>query len=237
VNIARLVELRHRPGASENPLRPLPPTEPIYKWHLGHLHPQVGDFTPMGGEAVDPQGTIVRFDGKHEAAEKAVQSLFPFLKLGFCRLTRSWVWYRVDRESVVGFWGCKDFWEGRYVQDVVTVIQPCFDALWETRDCDRQNSVVHAYREPSVKEDVSLLTWISENRPDQLLPTAGGPWVAETLRTEYRALLRRRQERAHKMAMDAVEEWSHFVDRSTLDWKTRVVVPDKPKLIVPGGGK
>lgn len=209
----------------------IPDTEPTTLWHLGHVYQQVGDYVPNGGVDVDPQGTVKRYPGRFDEVERVVRSRWPFLHLGFDLLHRQWVWYRLDREHVAADFG-SDLGIGGYSQDVVTIVQSCSDALWETRNCPRLNSVVHAYRYPSIGEDVSLLDFIERDHPEQFQNKSFGPWVGKTMQREYRAREAKRLDRIHRTTSDAVEEWSHLVDLGTaggdptaLKFKTSIAVP------------
>lgn len=207
----------------------IPGTDPIVKYHLGHVWQQVGDFVPPGGIDVDPQGTLKRYPGRFEAVERAVQSEFPFLKLGFDLLHRSWVWYRVDRENIPCDFG-GGLGLGGYTQEVATIVQPATDAMWETRKCDRENTVVHAYREPTIGEDMALLEYIASDHPEQLAPKSFGRWVGNWLRKDLNAREDRRRIRCHDMAEAVVQEWSKFVEPSDLSrFKPSIVVPQLPK--------
>lgn len=206
----------------------IPGTEPTTLWHQGHVYQQVGDFAPCGGVNVDPQGTIKRYPGRFEEAERVIRSRWPFLHLGFDMLHRQWVWYRVDREFIPADFG-GDLGLGGYSQDVVTIVQSCSDALWETRNCARVNSVVHAYREPSAGEDMALLDFIEKDHPEQFQNKSFGPWVGEALKREYLGRLDKRAKRVRRMANDVVQEWSHFVEPGDLSqFKPSIVVPSMP---------
>lgn len=201
--------------------RRIPPAEPVFKWHLGNYYLQVGDVAPPNGFVhVDPQGTLVRYPGRFDEVERAIQHRWPFLKIGFDRIQCQWVWYRTERELIRGP-------ELDHVQDVATIIQGCSDDLWETRKCDRHGTVVHAFREPNAVQDMALLHYIESHHPGQLEPTAGGPWVGDALRKEYHERLARRDKRIQTMTQDALSEWMGFVDKTDF---TRF----KPSIVVPG---